>query len=141
MQEKTGTPGEMAEMDEITGYLPWYFGLPFQFEGDAQVKRMGAAFSRLFDRECFYAPYGPSTCSRYPGFLEKKGCASLSVEGWSWPFSTSQTLTAAAESSAREPGEKRKYRIWKKRIRGTAPFVCRFPLQNRQVRKKVLLDR
>lgn len=97
VQEKTGTPGEMAEMDEITGYLPWYFGLPFQFEGDAQVKRMGAAFSRLFDRECFYAPYGPSTCSRYPGFLEKKAVHPCLWNGWSWPFSTSQTLTAAAE--------------------------------------------
>ena len=48
VQEKTGTPGEMAEMDEITGYLPWYFELPFQFEGGCAGKAHGGGFFQAF---------------------------------------------------------------------------------------------
>ncbi|MCA5961197.1 hypothetical protein LC724_13550 [Blautia sp. RD014234] len=101
---------------------------------------MGAAFSRLLTGNAFMHPMGRPPAAGIPGSW-KKGCASLSVEWLVLAFFYIADFDGSSGVSAEEPGEKRKYRIWKKRIRGTAPFVCRFPLQNRQVRQKVLLDR
>lgn len=89
--------GSFTEMDEISGYLPWYFALPHLFEGNTQAEKMGRSFSCLLDSACFYALYGPRTCSPYPGYLEKTVNHPCLWNGYSWPFSTSQTLTAAAE--------------------------------------------
>lgn len=92
---------------ELWGYLPWYFGF-----APAGRER---AFEQLFDPEGFLAPYGPTTAEqRHPGF----GCFTTGEElrhwlaargerseigekgheclwnGPSWPFGTSQALTA-----------------------------------------------
>jgi hypothetical protein len=84
--EKTG---ELADVREQIGYVPWYFGLP-----DPGYE---AAWSQLLDPEGFYAPYGPTTAEqRHPGFQLSHEGDDCQWNGPSWPFSTTATLKAAA---------------------------------------------
>lgn len=77
---------ERASVRELIGYVPWYFNLP-----DADKS---AAWKFLNDEDCFYAPYGPTTTERNcPDFMKKYDHECL-WNGPSWPFATSQTLTA-----------------------------------------------
>lgn len=77
---------EMVTVREQIGYVPWYFNIP-----DAE---MSDAWKFLFDEKYFYAPYGPTTAERNsPEFLKKFKHECL-WNGPSWPFATSQTLTA-----------------------------------------------
>ncbi len=76
---------------ELFGYAPWYFNLPDPGNG------YEVAWKHLMDTTGFWAPYGPTTCERRHPYFE------ISYEGhecqWngpSWPFATSQTLTAMA---------------------------------------------
>ncbi|WP_181592600.1 MGH1-like glycoside hydrolase domain-containing protein [Paenibacillus sp. YN15] len=73
---------------EQIGYIPWYFHLPDQgYE---------AAWKQLLDTEGFSAPYGPTTAERrHPRFMFEHAHECL-WNGPSWPFATSQTLTAMA---------------------------------------------
>ena len=74
---------------EIMGYLPWMVNLPAS-------NAPAAAWSQLKDPQGFKAAYGPTTAERRsPWFMhESGGCCRWN--GPSWPFATSQTLTAAA---------------------------------------------
>jgi hypothetical protein len=74
---------------EQIGFIPWYFHMAPQ--GNA------AAWSQLTDSAGFAAPFGPTTVERRsPWFMHDAlvGCCRWS--GPSWPYATSQTLTALA---------------------------------------------
>jgi hypothetical protein len=82
-------PGKLTEVREIFGYVPWYFNLPQDGHGYEE------AWRQLTDPAGFSAPHGPSVAERrHPNFrINETGCQWC---GASWPFSTSQTLTALA---------------------------------------------
>ena len=79
----------LADVRELLGYTPWYFNMP--------EARCSVAWKHLMDPRGFYAPYGPTTAEqRHPGFkVSYKGHA-CQWNGPSWPYATSQTLTALA---------------------------------------------
>ena len=78
----------LAGVRELAGYVPWYFNLP---NPGREV-----AWTQLLDPEGFLAPYGPTTAERRaPQFLAGNPHECL-WNGPSWPFATSQTLTAMA---------------------------------------------
>ena len=76
----------LVQVRELVGYIPWYFNIP--------EAGMSEAWEFLFDEDYFYAPYGPTTAERnYPDFMKEFPHECL-WNGPSWPFATSQTLTA-----------------------------------------------
>ncbi len=77
---------ELADVRELVGYVPWYFDLP---DDDKSV-----AWRFLNDKNHFASPYGPTTAERcHPDFMKEFDHECL-WNGPSWPFATSQTLTA-----------------------------------------------
>lgn len=75
-----------ADVREQIGYVPWYFNIP---DDDKTI-----AWKFLNDENYFYAPYGPTTAERnHPDFMKWFDHECL-WNGPSWPFATSQTLTA-----------------------------------------------
>jgi predicted GH43/DUF377 family glycosyl hydrolase len=87
---KTVPRGEESPVDvrEEIGFVPWYFNLP---KPGREV-----AWKQLMDPQGFHAPYGPTTAERrHPRFLFTNPHECL-WNGPSWPFATSQTLTAMA---------------------------------------------
>lgn len=75
-----------ADVRELVGYIPWYFNIP---DGDKS-----SAWKFLNDEKYFYAPYGPTTAEQIcPDFMKEFDHECL-WNGPSWPFATSQTLTA-----------------------------------------------
>ena len=82
-------PGQRVKVREIFGFVPWYFNLP---EGGHGYEE---AWRQLTDPQGFLGSYGPTVAERrHPKFfINAAGCMWC---GASWPFSTSQTLTALA---------------------------------------------
>lgn len=77
---------EKADVRELIGYVPWYFNLPDEDKSEA--------WKFLNDPHYFYAPYGPTTAEQnHERFMEQHPHECL-WNGPSWPFATSQTLTA-----------------------------------------------
>ncbi len=75
-----------SEVRELMGYIPWYFDMPDEDKNDA--------WKFLNDENYFYAPFGPTTTERnYKDFMKAYPHMCL-WNGPSWPFATSQTLTA-----------------------------------------------
>ncbi len=73
---------------EQLGYVPWYFDLP--------EPGYEAAWRQLVDPAGFLAPFGPTTAEqRHPRYRFDHPHECL-WNGPSWPFATSQTLTAMA---------------------------------------------
>lgn len=85
-------PGDsLSDARELLGYVPWYMELPPKNQG------YEVAWDQLMDREGFYAPFGPTTAEqRHPGFRVSYEGHECQWNGPSWPFATSQTLTAMA---------------------------------------------
>ncbi len=78
----------LADVREQIGFVPWYFDLP-----DAKYT---SAWGQLMDPQGLFAPFGPTTAERRdPRFMVSNPHDCL-WNGPSWPFATSQTLTAAA---------------------------------------------
>jgi hypothetical protein len=78
--------GDPHGREEI-GFVPWQFSLP-----DSGYE---SAWRFLTDPEAFAAPYGPTTTEQNdPLFYVSPRCCVWS--GNSWPYATSQTLTAMA---------------------------------------------
>ncbi len=76
---------------ELLGYVPWYFELPPQNKG------YEIAWKQLMDKDGFYAPFGPTTAEqRHQAFKISYEGHECQWNGPSWPFATSQTLTALA---------------------------------------------
>lgn len=81
--------GEVQNVREQIGYIPWIYGIP-----DAGKD---TAFRYLLDENCFLAPYGLRTADvthpRYRGEYDHE-CL---WNGPVWPFATAQTLTAVIQ--------------------------------------------
>ena len=76
----------LCDIREIMGYIPWYFNLPDEDKNEA--------WKFLNDENYFYAPFGPTTAEQnHPDFMKNYPHMCL-WNGPSWPFATSQTLTA-----------------------------------------------
>ncbi|MFZ1941375.1 MAG: discoidin domain-containing protein [Terracidiphilus sp.] len=74
---------------ELTGYVPWRYGLP------ADEERFAAAWKFLLSLECFDAPFGPATAERVDPWFHVIYHA-CRHNGQSWPFHTARILSAAA---------------------------------------------
>ena len=71
---------------ESIGYIPWMFGIPPKGREDA--------FRLLEDKNVFYSDFGHTSAERcHPRFLYEHKHECL-WNGYVWPFSISQTLTA-----------------------------------------------
>lgn len=76
---------------ELIGFAPWYFNLP------DNNNTYAAAWKQLMDTTGFMAPFGPTTCERRnPFFTIAYQNHECQWNGPSWPFATSQVLTAMA---------------------------------------------
>lgn len=76
---------------ELLGYVPWMYNMA--------DKDKCTAWKQVLDTTGFKAPYGPTTTERRdPGFKLAYEGHECQWNGPSWPFATSQTLTALAES-------------------------------------------
>ncbi len=72
---------------EEIGFIPWQFGLP--------DNGYEAAWKFLMDKNYFFSDFGPTVTERHdPLFSISANCCAWS--GNSWPYATSQTLTAMA---------------------------------------------
>ena len=104
---------------ELWGYLPWYFNDAGSIDSLVSSQDSGLAWRCLFDRAGFHGEYGPTTAERcHPLFGIFTSGSELQTwiderpeefrqkvseagheclwNGPSWPFATSQTLTALA---------------------------------------------
>jgi hypothetical protein len=80
--------GQLADVEEEVGFIPWYFNLP-----DAGYED---AWKKLMDEKIFYAPFGVTTASRSDPKFRTRGCCNCEWDGAVWPFATAQTMTAFA---------------------------------------------
>lgn len=84
----TSVPMEHNVREEI-GFIPWCFHIP--------DKGYEKAWLQVVDKEGFLAPYGPTTAEqRHLRFQFEHQEHECLWNGPSWPFATSQTLTAMA---------------------------------------------
>jgi hypothetical protein len=91
--ETRNEAGDIVPVRENIGYTPWYFDLP-----PAQPD-YDAAWAQLTDPEGFEAPFGPTTCERRsPDFKLLYQGDDCQWNGPNWPFSTTITLRAIANS-------------------------------------------
>lgn len=97
---RTDVPAE-RDVRELIGFAPWYVGLP----GDEVDP--AAAVAQLSDPDGFAAPFGLRTAERrHPryGFAVPDAPLPRFLCRWNgptWPFATSQTLTALARIARR----------------------------------------
>ena len=83
--------GKLADVRELIGYVPWVYSIPPKGKGYEE------AWSQLMDPQGFHAPFGPTTAEqRHPGFRISYSGHECQWNGPSWPYATSQTLTALA---------------------------------------------
>lgn len=88
MRDENPDHSQLDDREEI-GFIPWYF--------DMAPAENSVAWAQLTDPQGFAAPYGPTTVERRsPWFMHEalQGCCRW--DGPSWPYATSQTLTAMA---------------------------------------------
>jgi hypothetical protein len=79
---------QLVDVRELIGYVPWCYNLP---NPGREI-----AWNQIMDPKGFYAAYGPTTAERrHPRFMFEYPHECL-WNGPSWPFATSQTLTAMA---------------------------------------------
>jgi len=87
----------IADREEI-GFVPWYFHMA--------PPRDAAAWAELTDPQGFAAPYGPTTTERRsPWFMHDALAGCCRWDGPSWPYATSQTLTALANQLLDYPAQ------------------------------------
>ncbi len=78
--------GEMQDVREQIGYIPWIYDIPTEGRDDC--------FRNLLDPACFLAPHGLRTAdASHPDYMKPFHHECL-WNGPVWPFATSQTLTA-----------------------------------------------
>lgn len=95
------TAGEFIRGRELVGYLPWFYGLPPQ-SAPGQV-HYAAAWRHLLSPAELAGPYGLRTVEpSYPRYMaqyrydQPTGQPECQWNGPSWPFQSSQALTALA---------------------------------------------
>jgi len=80
--------GELADVREEIGFIPWYFNLP--------ERGYEQAWLQLTDPAGFKAPMGITTAEqRHPEF-RSHGVGTCEWDGAVWPYATSQTLVGLA---------------------------------------------
>jgi hypothetical protein len=82
--------GQIADVREELGFIPWMFELPPPNRG------YEAAWAQLTDLKGFQAPYGITTAERRSPFFRTHGYGHCEWDGAVWPFATSQTLDGLA---------------------------------------------
>lgn len=82
--------GQLANVREEIGFIPWMFELPTPDHG------YEAAWKQLTDLKGFEASYGITTAERRSPFFRTHGYGHCEWDGAVWPFATSQTLDALA---------------------------------------------
>jgi Mannosylglycerate hydrolase MGH1-like glycoside hydrolase domain/Glycosyl hydrolase family 65, C-terminal domain len=82
--------GELSDVREEIGFIPWYFELP-----DDSAK-YAAAWAQLTDPQGFSAPYGITTAERRSPEFRSHGYGHCEWDGAVWPFATCQTLDGLA---------------------------------------------
>jgi hypothetical protein len=81
--------GTLLDGREQVGFVPWYFDMPDSV--------YSTAWQALVDPQGFAATYGPTTAERrHRLFMQQALSGCCRWDGPSWPFATSQTLTAMA---------------------------------------------
>ena len=88
MRDENPNDELLADREEI-GFIPWYF------DGLAEPEYAGA-WSQVMDPDGFYSPYGPTTAERRSPYFMREAGGCCRWNGPSWPYATSQTLTAMA---------------------------------------------
>lgn len=79
--------GVLLTTREIMGYIPWMFNMP-------NVDSDMAAFLQLKDAQGFSSAFGPTTIERRSKWFMYEAQSCCRWDGPSWPYATSQTLTA-----------------------------------------------
>jgi hypothetical protein len=82
--------GELSDVREEIGFIPWMFGLP------DDSSRYDAAWQQLTNAQGFSAPYGVTTAERRSPQFRSHGYGHCEWDGAVWPFATSQTLAGLA---------------------------------------------
>jgi hypothetical protein len=86
----------LADVRELHGYTPWYFGLAEESQS--------AAWKQLVDPQGFSAPSGLTTAERrHPKFALSYEGHECQWNGPSWPYATAVTLTALARHLQESP--------------------------------------
>jgi DUF1680 family protein len=95
--------GELADVREEIGFIPWYFDLPLvvtpsgvssdALTGTLQTEQ---AWQQLLDPQGFAAPMGITTAERRHPRFRSHGVGTCEWDGAVWPYATSQTLVALA---------------------------------------------
>jgi DUF1680 family protein len=80
--------GELADVREEIGFIPWYFNIP--------VSGCASAWKQLVDPEGFAAPMGITTAERRHPQFRRHGVGTCEWDGAVWPYATSQTLVGMA---------------------------------------------
>jgi len=80
--------GELADVREEIGFIPWYFNLPEPGHEHA--------WQQLTDLEGFKAPMGITTAERRHPQFRSHGVGTCEWDGAVWPYATSQTLVGLA---------------------------------------------
>ncbi len=80
--------GELADVREEIGFIPWYFNLP--------KAGLESAWQQLIDPQGFKAPMGITTAERRHPAFRSHGVGTCEWDGAVWPYATSQTLVAMA---------------------------------------------
>jgi len=84
--------GQFSDVLEELGFVPWMFNLP------EPGKNYEAAWSQLADSQGFSAPFGITTAERRHPEFRTHGIGTCEWDGAIWPFATSQTLYALANT-------------------------------------------
>jgi len=98
------TEGQFIRGREMAGYLPWFYELPpRETAGQTGSAEYAAAWRHVLSSTELAGPYGLRTVEpSYPRYLAQyrydkaSGKPECQWNGPSWPFQTSQTLTALA---------------------------------------------
>jgi len=91
IRQKDIPAGKRTDVRELIGFVPWYFSIPPKGKGYEE------AWKQLMDPQGFFAPFGPTTAEqRHPKFRLSYEGHECQWNGPSWPYATSQTLTALA---------------------------------------------
>lgn len=80
--------GELANVREEIGFIPWYFNLP-----EPGYER---AWRQFTDPQGFKAPFGITTAERRHPQFRSHGVGTCEWDGAVWPYATSQTLVGLA---------------------------------------------
>lgn len=88
MRDENPDRKQLDDREQI-GFVPWYFHMP--------PAQNSVAWTQLTDPQGFAAPFGPTTTERRsPWFMHEALDGCCRWDGPSWPYATSQTLTAMA---------------------------------------------